>query len=242
VRACAIIGRVARPLDRKADQIRLTARQRDLLANDGYLLLRGLLDCTVVTRIKDRLDEVVAHTVAAWDDAQATERVEAGVVHVELDPAAPLFAPCHRHPVIAQAATAMLGPDWYLCELNVRAPLPGCGHQGLHPDFEHRRVRGRWQSSSAMWCITPFTEDSGPLRIIPGSHRHEKDPTDTLAFGSGMGPHPDEVKIVTPAGSLIVFNAADLWHSGTLNYSPEARIAVTAGFRPGRDPRLTGAD
>jgi ectoine hydroxylase-related dioxygenase (phytanoyl-CoA dioxygenase family) len=57
-----------------------------------------------------------------------------------------------------------------------------------------------------------------------------------LAFGSGMGPHPDEVKIIAPAGSVIMFNSADLWHSGTLNYSPAPRLAVTAGFNPGVPP------
>jgi ectoine hydroxylase-related dioxygenase (phytanoyl-CoA dioxygenase family) len=115
--------------------------------------------------------------------------------------------------------------------------LPGCGHQGLHPDFEQRRTAGRWQTLSAMWCITAFTPDNGPLRVIPGSHRISEPPIDMLAFGSGMGPHPDEVKIVAPAGSVIMFNSADLWHSGTLNYSPAPRLAVTAGFSPGGPQR-----
>lgn len=43
----------------------------------------------------------------------------------------------------------------------------------------------------------------------------------------GMGPHPGEVKLLAPAGSLILFNSASLWHSGTLNYSPGLRLAVT---------------
>jgi hypothetical protein len=41
-----------------------------------------------------------------------------------------------------------------------------------------------------------------------------------LMAGCETGPHPDEVKIVAPAGSFILFNAADTWHSGTFNYSP----------------------
>jgi hypothetical protein len=32
---------------------------------------------------------------------------------------------------------------------------------------------------------------------------------------------------------ITAFNSADLWHSGTLNYSPARRLAVTAGFAPG---------
>ena len=87
-------------------------------------------------------------------------------------------------------------------------------------------MRGR-QVLAAMWCVTEFTRDNGPLRVIPGSHRSGHDPVDDMEF-PGMGPHPDEVKLIAPAGSLILFNSASLWHFGTLNYSPGLRLAVTA--------------
>ena len=138
---------------------------------------------------------------------------------------------------MAEAATVVLGPDWYRSGLGVRVPLPGCGHQGLHPDFQQRRTDGPWQTLSAMWCITAFTLDNGPLRVIPGSHRVSEAPVDMEGWGSGMGPHSDEVRIVAPAGSVILFNSADLWHSGTHNYSPAPRLAVTAGFNPGSPSR-----
>ena len=83
-----------------------------------------------------------------------------------------------------------------------------------------------------MWCLTAFTAENGPLRVIPGSHRVSEPPIDMHAFGSGMGPHPGEVKITASAGSVILFNSADLWHSGTFNYTPKPRLAVTAGFAP----------
>jgi hypothetical protein len=72
------------------------------------------------------------------------------------------------------------------------------------------------------------------LRVIPGSHRLSEPPIDMQAFGSGMGPYPEDVKITAPAGSVILFNSADLWHSGTVNHSLGPRLAVTAGFGPGR--------
>jgi ectoine hydroxylase-related dioxygenase (phytanoyl-CoA dioxygenase family) len=214
----------------------LSAQQRESLERDGYLLVPSLLDETVLGPIASRLEELVRQTVAAWDadpGRAAGEQVERGVVRMKLDRADPDFAPCCGHRLLSDAAAAVLGHTWYLAALSLRAPLPGCGHQGLHPDFEERRIAGPWQTLSAMWCITAFTPHNGPLRVIPGSHRIRKPPTDVLAFGSGMGPHPDEVKIVAPAGSVIMFNSADLWHSGTLNYSPAPRLAVTAGFGPG---------
>jgi hypothetical protein len=89
---------------------------------------------------------------------------EPGVVHAKLGLADPDFAPCCAHPLLTHAATAVLGPDWHLAALSLRAPQPGCGHQGLHPGFEQRVIEGRWQTLSVMWCITAFTADDGPLR------------------------------------------------------------------------------
>jgi Phytanoyl-CoA dioxygenase (PhyH) len=211
----------------------LSTQQRELLERDGYLLVPSLLYGTVLGPIASRLEELVRQTVAAWDADPSPAIAEPGVVRAKLDRADPDFALCCEHPLLSDAAAAVLGPTWYLAALSLRAPLPGCGHQGLHPDFEERRIAGPWQTLSAMWCITAFTPDNGPLRVIPGSHRVREPPIDMLAFGSAMGPHPDEVKIVAPAGSVILFNSADLWHSGTHNYSPAPRLAVTAGFGPG---------
>jgi ectoine hydroxylase-related dioxygenase (phytanoyl-CoA dioxygenase family) len=184
-------------------------------------------------RLASRLEELVRKTVEAWEAHPSPDIAEPGVVRAKLGLTDPDFGPCTDHPLLAQAATTVLGQDWHLAALNMRAPLPGCGHQGLHPDFDERRTNGPWQTLSAMWCITAFTKDNGPLRVIPGSHRVNKPPIDMLAFGSGMGPHPDEVKIVAPAGSVIMFSSADLWHSGMFNYSPAPRFAVTEGFNPG---------
>ena len=224
----------------------LTAQQRESLERDGYLVVPSLLTEAVIGQMTSRLEELVRQAVAAWEAHPSPDIVEPGIVRAKLDLADPDFAACTDHPLLAQAATAVLGQGWHLAALNLRAPLPGCGHQGLHPDFAERRAHGPWQTLSAMWCITAFTKDNGPLRVIPGSHRVSNPPIDMLAFGSGMGPHPDEVRIVAPAGSVIMFNSADLWHSGTFNYSPAPRFAVTAGFNPGgsrhlyRRPRAAG--
>lgn len=214
----------------------LSICQRDSLERDGYLLVPSLLEETVLGPIAGRLEELVRRTVAAWDadrDRANAEQVEDGVVRLKLDRADPAFEPCRAHPLLWDAAAAVLGDSCHLASLSLRAPLPGCGHQGLHPDFAERRTDGPWQTLSAMWCITAFTRDNGPLRVIPGSHRVREPPAGVMAFAGGLGPHPGEVKIVAPAGSVIMFNSADLWHSGTLNYSPTPRLAVTAGFAPG---------
>jgi hypothetical protein len=145
----------------------LSAQQRESLERDGYLMLPSLLDQTVIAKMAGRLSELVRQTVAAWAAGPSSEIAEPGVVRAKLGLADPEFAPCRDHPLLAEAATAVLGPGWHLGALSLRAPLPGCGHQGLHPDFEQRRAAGRWQTLSAMWCITAFTPDSGRCGLSP---------------------------------------------------------------------------
>ncbi len=41
--------------------------------------------------------------------------------------------------------------------------------------------------------------------------------------------HPDEVKLIAPAGTVVVFNS-HLWHGGTLNRTSRPRRAVHSYF------------
>lgn len=219
---------------------RLTPRQRRSLTGDGYLLVPSLLGGADLARIAARLAEHVRQTVAAWADEPSLDTHE-GCVVTCFPLGDPGLAPCCRHPLLADAAATVLADGWRLGNLELRAPIPGCGHQGLHQDFGGRAPGPTWQALSAMWCISEFTRDNGPLRVIPGSHLRGEPPIDTEhGYATGMGPHPDEVKIIAPAGSVILFNGADLWHSGTLNYSPAPRLALTAGFGHGPPRQPSG--
>ena len=103
----------------------LTAQQRESLECDGYLLVPSLLDETVLGPIASRLEEHVRQTVAAWDadpGRAAAKQVERGVVRVKLDRADPDFVLCCGHPLLSDAAAAVLGHTWYLAALSLRAP------------------------------------------------------------------------------------------------------------------------
>jgi ectoine hydroxylase-related dioxygenase (phytanoyl-CoA dioxygenase family) len=49
-----------------------------------------------------------------------------------------------------------------------------------------------------MWCISAFTPDNGPLRVIPGSHRVDRNPADALP--RGCVPRSVEPATADPAG------------------------------------------
>src|SRR5215471_10087110 len=105
----------------------LTAEQQESLERDGYLLVPSLLDEIVLAPMRARLDELVYQTLVAWDADAAQDVEERGVVHAKLGLSDPDFEPCREHPLLAEAAAAVLSPDWHLGGLELRAPLPGCG-------------------------------------------------------------------------------------------------------------------
>jgi hypothetical protein len=219
----------------------LSAQQRESLERDGYLLVPSLLDETVLGPITGRLEDLIRQTVAAWDVDPSPTIVEPGVVRAKLDRADPDFAPCCQHPLLSDAALAVLGDTCYLAALSLRAPLPGCGHQGLHPDFEERRITGPWQTLSAMWCITAFTSDNGPLRVIPRlapgqrtAHRYAG-----VRIGDGPAPGRGKDRRTRRIGDLVQQRRPVALRHAQLQ--PCAATGADCGLRSGQPIVLTRA-
>ena len=173
-----------------ATPTRLTPQQRRQLNDDGYLLIPSVLDPADLARIAARLAEHVRQTVATWAEDPRLD-THGGAVTTRFDLDDPGLAPCYQHPLVTDAAAAVLADGWHLQGIGLRAPIPGSGEQGLHQDFEARGTGPTWQALSAMWCISEFTRDNGPLRVIPGSHLASEPPIDIKhGYATGMGPPP----------------------------------------------------
>ena len=93
-----------------------------------------------------------------------------------------------------------------------------------------------------MWMLTDFTEDNGPTRVVPRSHRSGKHPQDVMEAPEEA--HPDEIKLIGAAGTVVVFNS-HLWHGATLNPAITTAqtlpvFGVAATTRMWTDPRRIG--
>jgi hypothetical protein len=172
------------------------------------LLIPAVLGTDAIAPIVAHLQELVR---AAWDAwTPETQWDESGVVRLGLEMDDARF---NRSSVSLDRCGIGRRSGLPGERLSLRASIPGYGHQGLHPDyFPDQRTDGSWQVLAGMWCLSEFTHNNGPLRFLPGSHRSRPDPSDDMEW-VGMGPHPNEVKVLCPAGSLILFNSASLWHS-----------------------------
>jgi ectoine hydroxylase-related dioxygenase (phytanoyl-CoA dioxygenase family) len=131
-------------------------------------------------------------------------------------------------PVVLEAVGHVLGPAIKLSSLNARSADPHT-HVGqpLHVDMGALPdAHGYWVCNT-IWMLDDFTSDNGPTRAIPGSHRWNRRPQDDLT--DPTEPHPDEVLVTGPAGSIAVMNA-HVWHGGTANRTASPRLAMHAFY------------
>ncbi len=204
----------------------LDAKTKDQLDNDGFAPLYGVLSPEQVAAFGARLAEL-SHIEGGRAGSEVHQ--EAGTDRLsDLVNKDPMFEVCFTHPVVLAAIRHVLG-EFQLSSLNSRAALPGQGHQGLHADWGLLGEGEEYQVCNSIWLLDDFTADNGPTRVVPGSHRKRgKRPADELD-GDPKAHHPDEIQLLAPAGTVVVFNS-HLWHGGTQNNSDRPRRAMHSYF------------
>src|SRR5688572_17877949 len=142
------------------------------LERDGFVVIPSLLDSEVLSRLQARLAAEVSRrwAAAAADPASVASWPERGVVRLS-NADLPIEDDDLRlvadHPTVREVILDVLAEPLVPGELAVRAPMPGTGHQGLHPDradFRNVRPDGLpltrddiWPWVSTMWCISEFS-------------------------------------------------------------------------------------
>jgi ectoine hydroxylase-related dioxygenase (phytanoyl-CoA dioxygenase family) len=202
----------------------IDAETRDRLDRDGYAPLPGVLSAAQLTAIGTRLAELLA---AEGDQAGIEVHREAGTDRLaDLINKGAMFDPCFTDARVLACVAHVLG-DFKLSSLNFRAALPGHGHQLLHADFAGPVPEAGYQVCNSIWLLDDFTADNGATRVVPGSHRNGTSAREALADQAAS--HPDEVLLIAPAGTVVVFNS-HLWHGGTQNRSDRPRRALHSYF------------
>lgn len=243
------------------EETTLGAAERARLDEDGYLVVPGALRPAELAAIRSRVDELI---VAEGERAGLEAHQEAGTDRLaNLVDKGPVFDACWTHPVQLAAVAHVLfrplslgapggagsgdpgprerdGPadadGFKLSSLNARSARPGQGLQALHADWPVAVPPGAYEACNSIWLLDDFREDNGATRVVPGSHRSGALPAERLA--DPMAPHPDEVLLVAPAGTCVVFNS-HLWHGGTENRTAEPRRAIHGFFVRRPHPQQT---
>jgi ectoine hydroxylase-related dioxygenase (phytanoyl-CoA dioxygenase family) len=203
----------------------LTAAERQFLDENGYLPLADLLSPAQVNRLANRLAELAA---SEGQRAGLEVHQEPGTIRLaNLVDKDPLFEICFTHPRVLAAISHVLGGNLKLSSLNARAALPGEGLQQLHADWGEAVAPGDYYVCNSIWLLDDFTAENGATRVVPGSHRWGQTPQQAMT--DPRAPHPDEVLLLAPAGTVVIFNS-HTWHGGTLNHTDKPRRALHSYF------------
>ena len=208
----------------------MTPAQRDFLSEHGYLVLERYMDDAFLAEARSRMEHLFR---TEGDQAGSEFKSEPQTQRLAncVDKGAIFERTVSEEPVL-EGVAAVLGPDFKLSSLNVRSADPHSDWvQPLHCDMGAIADQQGYWVCNTIWMLDDFTTENGATRCVPGSHRWNQLPQDVLA--DPMAPHPDEILVTGPAGTVVIMNA-HLWHGGTANRTARPRAAMH-GFYCRRD-------
>jgi len=204
----------------------MTEFQRRQLDERGYVVLEGFMGPSLLAELRSRVDQIYQQegerAGAEFKQEPQTRRLANLVDKGEV------FRRIIAMPEILEYAVHVLGPEVKLSSLNGRSADPHSDWvQPLHADAGAvADEKGYWVFNT-VWLLDDFTCVNGALRVVPGSHRLGQLPQAVLA--DPAAPHPDEVLVTGPAGSVVIQNA-HIWHGGTANRTANHRRALHAFY------------
>lgn len=208
------------------------AETRGQLDTVGFAVIPDVLTSRQLEEIRTRLADL-----SEREGAKAGLEVhqEAGTDRLsDLVNKGEIFEVFYTHAAVLAAVAYVLDGDLKLSSLNSRAALPGKGYQGLHADWGTGVGPDGYQVCNSIWLLDDFTTENGATRVVPGTHRSGDIPAHAVV--DPLAPHPDEIQLLAPAGTVVVFNS-HLWHGGMTNTTDEPRRAVHAYFTRRAQPQ-----
>lgn len=211
----------------------LSSYEKSFLEENGYLNLGQLLSKNDVSRVNSRIAALMASEgenagSELLDSPYIRHPKEAGADRLaDLVNKGDVFDIFYTHPRVLAAIAYVLGREIKLSSLNYRAAKPGMGMQKLHVDWHEAVGPDDYKVCNSIWLLDDFTRENGATRIVPGTHRSGVMPQEVL--NDPEAPHPEELIIEAPAGSVFIFNS-HAWHGGTTNRTHQYRRSIHSYF------------
>jgi len=122
----------------------------------------------------------------------------------------PVFEPLLTNPVLIGLITYLVGFDALLSLYDAMLKGPGGRPLALHNDNGDLATPvypDQPQSANINLLLSDYSEGSGPIAFLPGSHLFRRQPTQAELRELG----PEMIPIIAPAGSAVVW-PANTWH------------------------------
>ena len=191
----------------------------EVLDRDGGVIVEGILNDDDLIAVQSDLSPFLTASSTGENDFWGFETKRIGALMAR-------SAKCRElalHPLVNSVCGKYLAPysDGYQLHFTQAICIgPDEDPQALHRD------RGVWGGHlnrsietqfSTIWAISEFTATNGATRIVPGSHKWDRD----------RQPAEEEIALATmPAGSVMFYNGSVLHGGGRNATSDDYRLAV----------------
>ena len=210
------------------------ASQVNAVEQDGYVYLPAVLDAEQTAELRAHMDRLQPNP-ESFDRGLHRERD--GFINRHINNAFnrdPYFVQFLDCPGVIEIAEALHGANCHVIGMTSWQTGPGRPDQTLHADWQplelpedvmaDQRVRIPVYISTAHFYLDDMTEELGPTRFVPGSHRAGRAPNgDTAWHGRG------EQSILCNAGDVVMFRS-EVWHRGTANRSDRVRYLLQVHY------------
>lgn len=201
--------------------------QADKAAEDvtlvGYTVIRDVLSPAQLESVRTKLDAIYQKQIEeVGGEEQLHEINDAFTVRCPLAYDDEFLEVATRRPVL-EVVEKLLGDYYTLMLQNGILNYPAKGTQqnagAWHRDLNYQHfTSSRPLSISALFCIDPFSEETGGTQVLPASHKTEKFPSPDFVRSHGA-------TVTAEPGSVLIFDSM-LFHRGGLNTSPNVRRAI----------------
>ena len=186
----------------------------------GYTVVQSGFTVAEVEEFGARLDAVLARQVEEFgaDRLQSIGDALTARCPLVYDE---LFLSLAAHASVLELARRLLGDYIVLMQQNgvVNAPRQVHTQLAYHRDLPYQHfTSSRPLAVSALFCIDPFRPETGATTVLPGSHRIDTFPSESLAAEL-------ETAVAADPGSFIVFDSM-VFHRAGVNRSDHVRRAV----------------
>jgi ectoine hydroxylase-related dioxygenase (phytanoyl-CoA dioxygenase family) len=213
----------------------LTAEQKKSFDEKGFFIVENVFS---PAEVAEMLSEVDRLTQIEGQFGGHEVHIEPGASRLSnLFNKSAAFDRCLGCVPTLAAAHYLLG-EIHVGSLNERSPGKGTGQQPLHSDLP-RVHPSDWRGVNSMVMLDDMTEDNGPTRVVPGSHKWSPINVPDVNMGEvksieidaatlpkvpkdPKATYPGEFHVTGKAGSVAVINGC-LWHGGTTNFSGKPR-------------------
>ncbi len=189
-------------------------------------MLDRFLGDEMLDRVRDRVEELYE---LEGENAGSEFRTEPGARRLaNLVDKGEIFEQLIAMPRVLELVGHVVGSRFKLSSFNARSANPRSNDaQPLHCDAGALPDDSGFWVCNTIWLLDDFTPQNGATRVVPGSQHWRKFPHDVLA--DPAAPHPEEVLLLAPAGSVVVMNT-HAWHGGTANRTANHRRALHAFY------------